>query len=137
AVQGTHFHEKLWHLLHLLPQFDGMTTLLAFLSLALVIFTARVPRLARVPGPLVALVVVTLIQAAFGFETVATIGSTFGEIPRGLPSLQWPEVTMSRMVELIAPAFAIAMLGAIESMLSAVVADGMAGTRHNSNQELI
>ncbi|NYT81051.1 sulfate permease [Alcaligenaceae bacterium] len=137
AVEGRHFHEKLWQLLQVLPQFDWATTALALLSLALVVYTSRIPRFARVPGPLVALVAATLIQAVFGFETVATIGSTFGEIPRGLPSFQWPEITMTRLVELIGPAFAIAMLGAIESMLSAVVADGMAGTRHNSNQELI
>jgi SulP family sulfate permease len=68
---------------------------------------------------------------------VATIGSTFGEIPRSLPQFQWPDVSLGRVVELIGPAFAIAMLGAIESLLSAVVADGMAGTRHNSNQELV
>src|SRR5690606_16605846 len=84
-----------------------------------------------------ALIVVTGIQAIFNFESVATIGSTFGEIPRGLPSLSWPEITLTRCVELIGPAFAIAMLGAIESLLSAVVADGMTGTRHNSNQELV
>ncbi|HUH60856.1 MAG TPA: sulfate permease [Candidimonas sp.] len=137
AVQGQHFHEKLWHLLQVLPQFDWPTTILALIALALVIFTPRVPRLARVPGPLVALVVVTIIQAVFGFESVATIGSTYGEIPRGLPSWEWPEITLSRLVELIGPAFAIAMLGAIESLLSAVVADGMSGTRHNSNQELV
>src|SRR5690606_31893131 len=77
AVQGRHFHEKLWQLLQVLPQFDWATTALALVSLALVLFTSRVPRLARVPGPLVALVVATLIQAAFGFESVATIGSTF------------------------------------------------------------
>lgn len=137
AVEGRHFHEKLWQLLQVLPQFDWATTALALLSLVLVVYTSRIPRFARVPGPLVALVAATLIQAVFGFETVATIGSTFGEIPRGLPSFQWPEITMTRLVELIGPSFAIAMLGAIESMLSAVVADGMAGTRHNSNQELI
>src|SRR4029450_11982211 len=68
---------------------------------------------------------------------VATIGSTFGGIPSGLPSLHVPDVTAARVIELIGPAFAIAMLGAIESLLSAVVADGMAGTRHDSNQELI
>src|SRR5690606_38802460 len=78
-----------------------------------------------------------LIQAVFQFDSVATIGSTYGEIPRGLPTWQFPEVTLSRLVELIGPAFAIAMLGAIESLLSAVVADGMSGTRHNSNQELV
>lgn len=54
-----------------------------------------------------------------------------------MPSLTWPEVSLARVIELVGPAFAIAMLGAIESLLSAVVADGMAGTRHDSNQELI
>ncbi|MGB6103262.1 MAG: sulfate permease [Pusillimonas sp.] len=137
AVGGTHFHEKLWYLLQLLPQFDWATTLLAIASLLLVIFTPRIPRLSRVPGPLCALVVVTAVQALFNFESVATIGSTFGEIPRGLPAFQWPDITVTRLVELIGPAFAIAMLGAIESLLSAVVADGMTGTRHNSNQELV
>lgn len=137
AVQGTHFHEKLWQLLRVLPQFDWATTLLAIASLLLVIFTSRIPRMSRVPGPLCALVVVTAVQALFNFESVATIGSTFGEIPRGLPTFQWPDITLTRLVELIGPAFAIAMLGAIESLLSAVVADGMMGTRHNSNQELV
>lgn len=136
-VAGEHFHQKLWSLLHLLPQFDPATTALAVISLLLVIFTPRIPRMARVPGPLVALLAATLLQAAFNFESVATIGSTFGEIPRGLPGWNWPDITLTRLVELIGPAFAIAMLGAIESLLSAVVADGMAGTRHNSNQELV
>ncbi len=137
AVAGGHFHQKLWHLLQVLPQLDWATTALAMLSLILVIYTSRIPRLQRVPGPLVALVVATLVQAAFGFDSVATIGSTFGSIPAGLPTWQFPDVTLGRVVELIGPAFAIAMLGAIESLLSAVVADGMTGTRHNSNQELI
>ncbi|MBP6019201.1 MAG: STAS domain-containing protein [Burkholderiaceae bacterium] len=137
ALSGQHFHEKLWQLLHLLPQFHVATTALALLSLALVIYTSRIPYLSRVPGPLAALVVVTLIQAVFHFDQVATIGSTFGEIPRGLPGWQWPEITLTRVVELTGPAFAIAMLGAIESLLSAVVADGMTGARHDSNQELV
>lgn len=136
-VAGEHFHQKLWHLLQVLPQLDWATTFLASIALALLIAAPRIRVLARVPGPLLALVVVTIIQAIFNFDSVATIGSTYGEIPRGLPSWQVPEITLSRLVELIGPAFAIAMLGAIESLLSAVVADGMAGTRHNSNQELI
>lgn len=137
AVEGHHFHEKLWALLKVFPQLDPATTGLAILALLLVIFTPRFRPLARVPGPLVALIVVTLIQAIFNFETVATIGSTYGEIPRGLPTLDVPEITLNRLLSLIGPAFAIAMLGAIESLLSAVVADRMAGTRHHSNQELI
>ncbi|MBO3277378.1 SulP family inorganic anion transporter [Pseudomonas schmalbachii] len=137
AVGGEHFHQKLWQLLQALPQLHFMTTVLALLALALVIFTSRIPHLSKVPGPLVAMVAVTVIQSLFHFDGVATIGSAFGGIPLGLPSLSLPEVTLSRVLELIGPAFAIAMLGAIESLLSAVVADGMAGTRHDSNQELV
>ena len=134
---GEFFHEKLWRLLQVLPQFDWATTGMAVMSLLLVVFTSRLPRLSRMPGPLTALIVATVLQAAFHFKTVATIGSTFGAIPSGLPSFQFPPISLTRIVELIGPAFAIAMLGAIESLLSAVVADGMAGTRHSSNQELI
>lgn len=137
APQGAHFHEKLWHLLQSLPQLHLATTLLGSLGLALVLLTPKIPPLRRVPGPLVALVVVSVLQTVFAFPGVATIGSAFGGIPQGLPEFHWPALSVSRVIELISPAFAIAMLGAIESLLSAVVADGMAGTRHNSNQELI
>jgi len=137
GVTAAHFHEKLWQLVQALPHLHLATTALASVSLALLIVSARVPYLKRVPGPLVALVVATLLQALFHFDGVATIGSAFGGVPQGLPTWQWPEITLSRVIELIGPAFAIAMLGAIESLLSAVVADGMAGTRHNSNQELV
>src|SRR5690625_5814272 len=72
----------------------------------------------------------------FRFRSVATIGSTFGEGRRGLRGLEMPDLSVDTMLSLIGPAFTIAMLGAIESLLSAVVADNMTGTRHNSNQEL-
>jgi SulP family sulfate permease len=137
AVAGQHFHEKVWHSLQVFPQLHVATTALALLALGLVVVTPRLGILKRVPGPLMGLVVVTLVQATMSFPGVATIGTAFGGIPSGLPSLQVPEVTAARLIELIGPAFAIAMLGAIESLLSAVVADGMAGTRHDSNQELI
>jgi len=137
ATPVGHFHQKLWTLIQALPSLHLATTAMAVLSLLLVLFSSRLPGMRRVPGPLVALVLATILQALFQFEGVATIGSTFGEIPRELPRMQWLPVTLDRVVELIGPAFAIAMLGAIESLLSAVVADGMAGTRHNSNQELV
>jgi len=136
-VSGQHFHQKLWGLLRVLPQLDPATTAVGLVSLALIVFAPRIPRMARVPGPLVALVAMTAAQSMLGLESVATIGTMFGEIPRGLPGFEVPHITLTRLVELIGPAFAIAMLGAIESLLSAIVADGMAGTRHNSNQELI
>src|SRR5690606_21251119 len=137
AVEGRHFHEKLWLLLQSFPQLDPLTTLCGLGSLALVLAPRWIHVLRRIPGPLLALVAATLVQGLFQFPQVATIGSAFGDIPRGLPAFAWPEWTLDRLLSLIGPAFAIAMLGAIESLLSAVVADGMAGTRHDSNAELI
>ena len=137
AIQGDHFHDKLWHLVQALPQAHLATLGLALLSLALVIYSPRIKGLSRVPGPLVAMVVVTVLQAVLQLPGVATIGSAFGGIPQELPSFSLPDLTASQVIMLIGPAFTIAMLGAIESLLSAVVADGMTGTRHDSNQELI
>jgi SulP family sulfate permease len=137
AIAGRHFHEKLWHTLQVLPEAQLPTTALALATLAIVVLAPRLSFLKRIPGPLLGLLFATVAQALFHFDGVATIGSAFGGIPRGLPSLQLPEITVSAVVELIGPAFTIAMLGAIESLLSAVVADGMVGTRHDSNQELI
>ncbi|EGL54043.1 MULTISPECIES: SulP family inorganic anion transporter [Methylophaga] len=136
-VVGEHFHTKLYNLLQVFPQFDLATTLLAVLAISLVIYSPKLPGLKRVPGPLVALVVTTLIQITFQFEGIKTIGTAFGGIPHGLPEFAAPSITWGEVIELIGPAFTIAMLGAIESLLSAVVADGMAGTRHDSNQELV
>jgi sulfate permease, SulP family len=136
-VGGEHFHEKLWHLLQALPQAHWATAALAVLSLVLVLRSVRIPGLKRVPGPLVAMVVATVLHVALQPPGVATIGSAFGGIPTGLPTLALPDLSIAQMITLIGPAFTIAMLGAIESLLSAVVADGMAGTRHDSNQELI
>lgn len=136
-VVGEHFHTKLYNLLQVFPQFDFATTLLAVLAISLVIYSPKLPGLKRVPGPLVALVVTTLIQITFQFEGIKTIGTAFGGIPHGLPEFAAPSITWGEVIELIGPAFTIAMLGAIESLLSAVVADGMAGTRHDSNQELV
>jgi SulP family sulfate permease len=135
--QGEHFHEKLWHLLQSLPDIHGPTLLLSVAGLLLVLLAPRLKALARLPGPLIALVAITLLQALYPLPGVATIGSAFGGIPTGLPSFALPAMTLSQIILLIGPAFTIAMLGAIEALLSAVVADGMAGTRHDSNQELI
>jgi len=135
AASGQHFHEKLIALVEAMPGLHLPTMLLALGALVLVVLMPRVTR--RIPSPLVAMLAATLAQAYFQFDGVATIGSAFGGIPSGLPELQLPEVTFGRVLELIGPAFTIAMLGAIESLLCAVVADGMTGTRHNPNQELV
>lgn len=134
---GEHFHEKLWHLLQSLPNAHLPTLSFALLGLLIVLLTPRVKLLARVPGPLVAMIVVTLLQMILHMPGVATIGSAFGGIPTGLPTFVVPEMSAPQIITLIGPAFTIAMLGAIEALLSAVVADGMSGTKHDSNQELI
>jgi sulfate permease, SulP family len=134
---GEHFHEKLWHLLQSLPNTHLSTLSFALLGLLLVLLTPKITLLARVPGPLVAMIVVTLLQMILHMPGVATIGSAFGGIPTGLPTFVVPEMSVPQIITLIGPAFTIAMLGAIEALLSAVVADGMSGTKHDSNQELI
>jgi SulP family sulfate permease len=134
---GTRFHEKLWALVQVLPQCHLPTVALASLSLALVLLTPRINGLRRIPGPLVAMVVTTMLLSMFHFKGVATLGSAFGGIPLGLPRLQLPQMSFGQFISLLGPAMTIAMLGAIESLLSAVVADGMTGFRHDSNQELL
>jgi SulP family sulfate permease len=105
------------------------------ICLTVILLTPRF--LPKVPGSLVGLIVSTFVAALFLNGHVATIGSSFGAIPSTLPHFHIPEITWERIGTLIRPAFIIAMLGGIESLLSAVVADGMTGKRHNSNRELI
>jgi SulP family sulfate permease len=135
ASTGLHFHQRLGALIEALPGLHPATTMLGGIALLILIFGTRVLR--RVPSPLVAMVVVTLLQWQFNFADVATLGSAFGGIPMSLPPLHLPMIDFASIVQLIGPAFTIALLGAIESLLSATVADGMAGTRHDPNQELI
>ena len=132
---NAHFHQKLLALFEALPNLDLITTSLACLSLILIWISSKFLR--RIPGPLVAMAVVTALQAIFQFKTVATIGSTFGGISQVLPQFHFPSIPLEDALNLIGPAFTIALLGAIESLLSATAADGMAKTRHHSNQELI
>lgn len=140
APDNGHFHERLLHLLEALPTLDLATTGIAVLAL-LILVSGRlfdlIPGLRRIPAPLIALLVATAIQAVMAFPSVATIGSAFGGIPRSLPMPQIPDLSLGDVLQLVGPAFTIALLGAIESLLTAVVADGMTGTRHDSNQELI
>ncbi len=89
-----------------------------------------------IPAPFVALVLTTAAVALFNIP-VETVASRFGELPRGLPWPSIPTVSLARFSELFAPAATIALLGAIESLLSAVVADSMTGGRHRPNTELV
>ena len=130
-----HFHQKLWNLIEAFPGLQPETALLGAFTLAVLLISPRVFK--RIPSPLVAMVAATVAQAIFQFDGVATIGSAFGGIPQALPHFEPPTLTVSETLQLIGPAFTIALLGAIESLLSAVVADSMSGTKHDSNQELI
>ncbi|MBU8738027.1 SulP family inorganic anion transporter [Bacillus licheniformis] len=109
--------------------------LTAVVSLFFVLFTPKV--LPKVPGALAGLLVSTVMATMLFPEQVVTIGSAYGEIPRSLPSFQFPELSLEKIIYLMPPVLAIAMLGGIESLLSAMVADNMKGTRHDSNKELV
>jgi sulfate permease, SulP family len=107
---------------------------IAALATAIIVAWPRVSR--RIPGPLVALLATTALAHVLGLD-VETIGSRFGDISASLPAPSLPRVSFDVVVALVPAAFAIALLGGIESLLSAVVADGMIGSRHRSNMELV
>jgi SulP family sulfate permease len=136
-AQGEHFHEKLWSLIRGLPEWSLPNAAVGCVSLGILLLAPRLRALSRIPAPLLAMIAGTALAQAMPMGGVATIGSAFGGIPQSLPTLHVPHPSASEILTLIAPAFTIAMLGAIESLLSAVVADGMAETKHDSNQELI
>lgn len=124
--------KEIWLHLDSVNIYSIITALICFIMMLLT------PRLfPKIPGPLIGLVVSTVAASIFFPDKVATIGSTYGGIPQELPKFQFPEITIEKVKLLIQPAFIIAMLGAIESLLSAVVADGMSNSKHNSNRELI
>ncbi|MEH7012351.1 SulP family inorganic anion transporter [Neobacillus niacini] len=112
-----------------------LSILTAVICLATIIMTPKIAP--KVPGPLIGLVVSTMIATLLYPGHVATIGSAYGQIPSSLPKLQMPDLSFEMIITLLKPAFIIAMLGGIESLLSAVVADGMTNSKHNSNKELI
>ncbi len=116
------------------------TVLLATVSLAVLLgwnrSAARVAWMRRLPGPLAVLIIATAVNALFTLP-VDTIGSRFGGIPQSLPDFGLPDLSLGTLGKLIAPALTIALLGAIESLLSARVADSQIDDRHDPNQELM
>ncbi len=90
----------------------------------------------KLPGFLIAVLLGSVIVTVFHLP-VDTIGSRFGALPQGLPTPHWPDVSWARLQALLPSAFTIAFLAGVESLLSAVVADGMTGGRHRSNGELV
>ena len=106
----------------------------ALLALAIIVLWPRLNR--RIPGPFIALVVTTALVTILKLP-IETIGSRFGGISALVPHPQFPHLSFVEITALVGPAFTIAVLAAIESLLSAVVSDGMIGGRHRSNMELI
>lgn len=117
-----------------LPSADVTSVTVGFGSLLIIVASQRLSP--RIPGSLIALLLATAVVQFFNIQ-VETIGSRFGSVPASLPSPHIPEVSWSTVTKVFSPAVTIAMLGAIESLLSASVADGMIRARHRSNMELI
>jgi len=129
------FFEKLPVLARALPDTNLWTLCVGLTSLLIL---SAWPRHGwkKLPASIVAVVGVTAVAWAFNLP-VATIESAFGGIPRSLPPLSFPDFDWHHLGDLVRPAVAIALLGGIESLLSAVVADGMVDDKHDSNQELM
>jgi SulP family sulfate permease len=114
--------------------FRWSAILIGVTSLLIILLVPKITK--RVPGSIVALTFATVAVSLFGIP-VETIGSKFGGLPTGLPQISLPQVRPELIVPLLPAAVTVAMLAAIESLLSAVVADSMSGDKHNSNVELL
>lgn len=108
--------------------------LIAVMTLALIICFRRISK--KIPGVIIALIIAAVITTVFNLP-IETIESKFGVIPRLLPSPHWPAISIDLIRQTFPSAMSIALLGAIESLLAAVIADSLAGTRHKSNCELV
>ena len=124
--------------LHNLDTIDWITAAVGILSIVIIALTPKISK--KIPGSLVAIIVMTVgvyFLNAYTDLHVSTIGDQCGEIKATIPPLTLPNITWDGLKGLLPTAMVIAVLGAIESLLSATVADGVCGDRHNSNQELI
>jgi SulP family sulfate permease len=134
ATLPSEFLPRLQLLASRLSTWSPFATSLAAGALAVIVIANRVSK--RIPGAIVALGIGTLVVAAFDVP-VETIGTRFGGIPSGLPPVHLPAFRFELLGVLLVPAMTVAMLGAIESLMSAMVADRMSGDRHDSNVELV
>jgi len=128
------FLPRIMMLIHYAASIRWQTVAVAATSLAIILLWPRLSR--RIPGSIVALLLSTLVAAAFHLP-IETIGSKFGGIPQGFPHFAFPNFRAEHILPLLPSAFTVALLAAVESLLSAVVADGMSGDHHNSNLELV
>lgn len=128
------FTEKMMVYAENITRTNWISLLIGALSVTLILLWPKINKV--IPGSLVAIVVMTLAGALFDLP-VETIGSRFADLSGGFPPFRLPQIDFSTLHELVQPAITIAILGGVESLLSAVVAYGMTGTRHDSSQELI
>jgi sulfate permease, SulP family len=128
------FLARIRMLLHYVGTTRWQTVAVAATSLAIILLWPRLTK--RVPGSIVALLLSTVAVAGFHLP-IETIGSKFGGIPQGFPHFALPSFQAAHILPLLPSAFTVALLAAVESLLSAVVADGMSGDHHNSNVELV
>ncbi|WP_068776019.1 SulP family inorganic anion transporter [Paenibacillus sp. FJAT-26967] len=129
------FHENMHEIALNLGTINVYSVATALLCLGVILLTQRLTT--KIPGALVGLIAASLIAVFFFSGKVDTIGSAYGNIPSELPNFKLPDLTWNNIVGLMPAALVIAMLGGIESLLSAMVADRMGGDKHNSNKELI
>ncbi len=129
-----HTLEQIWTIGQHLGETHWPALVLGGVALAILILWPK--KWQTVPASIVAMIVPTIV-VAFTHLDVQTIGTKFGGIPSAFPALSIPHFSFAQIQELMAPALTIAVLGAIESLLSAMVADGMIEARHDSNQELM
>ncbi|SES40349.1 SulP family inorganic anion transporter [Psychrobacillus sp. OK032] len=139
GLEGITKHESfIANMREIVIHFHTVNIYSIIISIICFFFILATPKvLPKVPSPIIGLLFSTLIGYFFFTDQIATIGSAYGGIPNSLPAFHLPELSLERIQRLIVPAFAIAVLGGIESLLSAVVADTITGTKHNSNKELI
>lgn len=128
------FIEKMEVIYHNLNSFNYIAFLIGISTIIISILWNK--KFKKIPGSLIAIIITTLAVSLFHLP-VETIGSQFGSVPNTFEPLQFPDISFKLVKELFYPSLTIALLAGIESLLSAVVADGMIGTKHNSNMELI
>jgi len=128
------FIEKIKYYAGHINTFDLYAVCIGLLTLLIIVYWPKVTR--RIPGSFIAVILATVIVKIFHLP-VETIGSRFGGVPNSLPMPHLPHISLDLITKMSSPALTIAVLAGVESLLSAVVADGMTGNRHRSNMELI
>ncbi|MGN7856625.1 SulP family inorganic anion transporter [Bacillus sp. 22483] len=139
GLKGVEKHESFFLNMREIVVHLGTANSLAILTaiVGLIVILAAQKYIPKIPGALLGLLVSTFIAVLFFQGQVETIGSAYGEIPRQLPTFAFPELTIEKIIYLLPPAIVIALLGGVESILSAMVADNMKGSKHDSDKELV